>query len=416
MIKIKTLSCGVRVAMDKTDYVQSVAIGIWVRAGAIDEEGKYSGISHFIEHMMFKGTEKRTAKGIAEEIDNLGGQMNAFTGKEATCYYVKTLSTNLKKSADVLLDMLSNSLFDKHEMTRERKVIYEEIKMTKDAPDEDAHDTISSIVNKGNPLGKSIIGTKTTLKNISQKAIKNYIQKEYTRDSIVVAIAGNFDEDEMCDYLEGKFAKFEGKKEEKSHEIIPYAPGFKVKKKDIEQAHFFLGTEGVSLKDDDYYKMAMLGNILGGGMSSRLFQSVREEKGLAYSVFSANASAAMGGAFYIYAGVSHKNLKPAMLAVKEELLKLDKGGVTKEELSKCKEQLKASFIFGQENVASKMISLGRSLLLKGEVRSDEEVLKIVDDISLEDIQKTAKRITDPEKYSAVAITNRYVDLKKILQS
>ncbi len=416
MIKIKTLPCGVRVAMDKTDYVQSVAIGIWVRAGAIDEEAKYSGISHFIEHMMFKGTEKRTAKGIAEEIDNLGGQMNAFTGKEATCYYVKTLSTNLIKSADVLLDMLSNSIFDKHEMTRERKVIYEEIKMTKDAPDEDAHDTISAIVNRGNPLGKSIIGTKTTLKNISQNAIKSYIKKEYTRDSIVVAIAGNFDEDEMCDYLEGKFAKFEMKKEPKNHKIIPYEPGFKVKKKDIEQAHFFLGTEGVSLKDDDYYKMAMLGNILGGGMSSRLFQSVREQKGLAYSVFSANASAGMGGAFYIYAGVSHQNLKPAMIAIKDELLKLDKEGVTKEELSKCKEQLKASFIFGQENVASKMISLGRSLLLKDEVRSDEEVLKILDEISLDDIQKTAKRITDPTKYSAVAITNRYVDLKKILQS
>lgn len=416
MIKIRKLNCGVRVVMDKTDYLQSVAVGFWVKAGSVDEDDKYAGISHFIEHMMFKGTENRSAKEIAEDIDKIGGQINAFTSKEATCYYVKTLSSNLLKSTEVLLDMLTASKFDKHEMTRERQVICEEIKMIQDTPDEDAHEMISELVNKGNPLGKSIIGTPTSLNRISRNVMVNYIEEEYTRDNIVIAIAGNFDEDEICNYLEGKLLKFKESKKEKKFEIKPYEPRYKVKVKDIEQAHFFLGTEGIKVTDDNYYKMSVLANILGGSMSSRLFQSVRERKGLAYAVYSVHAAATMAGAFYIYAGVSHDNLKPAIEAVKEELIKLGEEGVTAEELDKAKEQMKAGFIFGLENVASKMFSIGKSLLLTNKVKSDEEVLAIVDKITLDEINETAKLICDPKKYSGAAITNRRVDLKKILNS
>lgn len=415
MINIRTLNCGVRVIMDRTDYLQSAAIGIWVKVGSADENAKYSGISHFIEHMMFKGTKNRTPKQIAEDIDILGGQMNAFTGKEATCYYVKTLSSNLIKSTEVLTDMLTESLFEKHEMTRERQVICEEIKMSQDTPDDDVHEMISAIVNKGNPLERSIIGTPSSLKNISRNVMVDYFEREYTRDSIVVAIAGNFDEDEICQYLEEKLSKLKAKKQKKEYKVLPYEKGYRCKVKDIEQAHFFLGKRGVKLTDDNYYKMMVIGNILGGTMSSRLFQSVREQKGLAYSVFGSNASAAITGAFYIYAGVSHENLRPAIRAVNEELIKLGKDGVTADELAKTKEQMKASFIFGQENVASKMFSLGRSLLLTGKVRTDSEVLQIIDDITLEDMNETAKLIADPSEYSVAAITNKRVDLKKLMQ-
>lgn len=416
MIKIRTLNCGVRVVMEKTDFLQSAAIGFWVRAGAVDEEAKYSGVSHFIEHMMFKGTNNRSAKEIAEDIDKIGGQINAFTSNETTCYYVKTLSSNLLKSTEVLLDMLTESKFDKHEMTRERQVICEEIKMTKDAPDEAAQEAIMEMVNNGNPLGKSIIGTPTTLKNISRNVIVDYIDKEYTRDSIVIAIAGNFDEEEICEYLEGKLLKFREKKEPKKHEILPYKPSYKVMIKDIEQAHLFIGTEGLKLTDDNSYKLMVLSKILGGSMSSRLFQSVRERKGLAYSVYSANSASTISGGFYIYAGVSHENIKPAIEAIKEEIIKIGRDGVTIDELNKAKEQIKAGFIFGLENVASKMFSLGKNLLLRGEVREEKEVLDIVDAITVEDVNEIAQMICDPKTYCGVAITNKRFDLKKILNN
>ena len=415
MINIRTLDCGVRVITDRTDYLQSAAIGIWVKAGSVDEEDKYAGVSHFIEHMMFKGTKNRTAKQIADDMDRLGSQFNAFTSKEATCYYAKTISSNLIKSAEILLDMLTESLFDKHEMTRERQVICEEIKMTQDSPEDAAHDMISEAVNRGNPLGRSIIGTPTSLKRISRNVLVDYIEREYTRDSMVVAIAGNFDEDEICDFLEGRLKKFKAAKEKKNHKIIPYAPAFKTKVKDIEQAHFFMGTESVKIADEEYYTVAVLGNILGGSMSSRLFQSVSERKGLAYSVYCFNSPASMAGGFYIYAGVSHDNLRKAIEAVKEELVLLGTEGVTEREVAKAKEQLKAGFIFGQENVASKMFSIGKSLLLTNSAKTDREVLEKINAVSMEEICKAAEKIGDPSRYSAVAITNRRFDIKKVMQ-
>ncbi|WP_312354844.1 M16 family metallopeptidase, partial [Aminipila sp.] len=180
MIETRKLGCGIRIVMEKIPYVQSVALGIWVKAGAVDETKNISGISHFIEHMMFKGTEERSAKKIAEDVDRIGGQINAFTGREATCYYMKTLGTNAKQAAEILLDMFLNSKFDKTEMSKEKQVIYEEMKMIEDTPDDYAHDVISDLVFKGCPYEKSIIGTQTSLKSISQATLKQYISDEYT--------------------------------------------------------------------------------------------------------------------------------------------------------------------------------------------------------------------------------------------
>lgn len=215
MVKIKTLNSGIRLVLEQIPYVQSVAVGIWVRAGAIDETAKYAGISHFIEHMMFKGTTRRTAKEIAADIDKIGGQINAFTGKEATCYYVKSIDTNYRQAADVLIDMLSDSLLDKQEMDKERNVICEEIKMTQDTPDELALDTATALLFKGKPLGNSIIGTPATLNRITPRVMRNYLRKEYTRDHIVISVAGNFDEEEICAYFSDKLTSLEEKKKRK---------------------------------------------------------------------------------------------------------------------------------------------------------------------------------------------------------
>ena len=412
-IMVRTLDCGVRVIMEKIDYVKSAAFGVWVKAGAVYETSANAGVSHFIEHMMFKGTEKRSARQIAEDIDKIGGQMNAFTGKEATCYYVKTISDNLEKGAEVILDMLNNALFDSREMTKERKVIYEEIKMIEDQPDDLAHDTATELVFKGQPLGKRIIGTPTSLRGISRKVLSEYKEKEYTRDSIVVSVAGNFDEDKFCGFLEDKFGKLAASKTGRKFEKTEYKPAFKVLVKDIQQSHICLATKGVALDDERYYALTLLNNIMGGSMSSRLFQNIREERGLAYSVFSMNSSFSTDGCFIIYAGVGHDKIGDALCGIEEELEVLRCGGVSQEELSMAKEQMKSSYIFGQENVASRMFANGKNLVLLDRIFTPDEVVKSIDKVSLEDIDQVKRLICDPTAYTGVAVTNKRIDWKKI---
>lgn len=410
--EIRELACGVRVVMEKIDYVQSAAFGVWVRAGAVDETAKNAGVSHFIEHMMFKGTKKRNARQIAEDIDRIGGQINAFTGKEATCYYVKTIGTNLEKGAEVILDMLTDSVFDKIEMGKERKVICEEIKMIEDQPDELAHDTVTELLFRGTPLGKRIIGTPTSLKGISRNVLTAYKDAEYSRDSIVVSVAGNFDADEFCKFLEDKFEALAASKQNKEHTYEEYRPTFKVMVKDIQQSHICLAAKGTALNDDRYYALQVLTNIMGGTMSSRLFQNIREEKGLAYSVYSVNNSFSKDGYYLIYAGVAHEKIRQALLGIKEELEILKRSGVSADELSMSKEQMKTNYIFGQENVASRMFANGKNVLLLDRVYTPEEVIQGIDCVSFDDIDEVKTLICEPEKYTAVAVTNKRFDLKK----
>ena len=412
-IDIRTLDCGVRVVVEKIDYVQSAAFGVWVKAGACDETRENSGVSHFIEHMMFKGTEKRNARQIAEDMDKIGGQMNAFTGKEATCYYVKTIGVNLEKGAEILLDMVNNAVFDKHEMTKERTVIFEEMKMITDQPDDLAHDTVTELVFKGNPLGKSIIGNVTSLRNISRNVMTTYKEAEYTCDSIVVSIAGNFDEDRFCSFLEDKFSNLKASKEPKNTETVPYTPDFKVLVKEIQQSHLCLATKAVSLTDPAYYSFYVLNNIMCGSMSSRLFQNIREEKGLAYSVYSMFTAYSQDGYYSIYAGVAHDKIHDTVNGILAELAALADGEITQDEISMAKEQLKASYTFGQENIASRMFANGKGLLLNNCVFMPEEVLAGIDAVTVADLEDTKKRITDPKTYSGVCVSGKRVDLKKM---
>ena len=412
-IEIRQLNCGVRVVMEKIDYVQSAAFGIWIKAGAVDETPKNAGVSHFIEHMMFKGTAKRNARQIAEDIDRIGGQINAFTGKEATCYYVKTIGTNLQKGAEVILDMLTGSLFDKIEMGKERKVICEEIKMIQDQPDDLAHDTVTELLFKGDPLGKSIIGTPTSLKGISRNVLTEYKEKEYTRDAVVVSVAGNFDENEFCKFLEDKFEVLRKTKEKKQHEQTKYKRSFKVMTKDIQQSHICLATKGVALGDDRRYALNILNNIMGGSMSSRLFQNIREQKGLAYSVYSVASSFSHDGYYLIYAGVGHDKIRHALEGIQEELEVLRSGSVTEDEFSMSKEQMKSSFIFGQENVASRMFANGKNLTLLDKVYTTEEIIDAIDKVSLADIDEIKMLICDPDTYTGVAVTDKRFDWSKI---
>ncbi len=415
MVITKVLNSGVRIVMEQIPHVQSVAIGLWVKTGAVDEAEKYAGISHFVEHMMFKGTSSRTAREIAADIDKLGGQINAFTGKEATCYYVKSIYSNYKKAADVICDMLNNSLFEKKEMTKERKVIFEEIKMTQDTPDELAHETVTSTVFHGGSLGKSVIGTPTTLKRISRNVMVDYVNREYAKNSIVISVAGNFDVDDVCAYFETKLPDLADEKPVKEYIMGTYEPGYRTIVKDIEQAHLCMALPGLSLGDPDRYAFNILTNIMGGSMSSRFFQNIREQKGLAYSVYCMQGNFSREGYFNIYAGISHDKIKEAVGGIREELELLAQEGVTEEELESSREQLKAGFIFGQENVAGRMFRNGKNVLLLGTVATPEEVIDGFNRVTFDDIDRIKKRICSLEQYSAALATNRRFNLKKVMR-
>ena len=415
MVKTIKLKCGTTIIMEKTDYVQSAALGIWVKAGAADENDDVSGVSHFIEHMMFKGTDKRTAKEIASDVDKIGGVFNAFTGKEATCYYIKTLSSNIYEGAEILLDMITGSKFDSEEMDKERQVICEEIKMVKDSPDDDVYDTISELVSGGNPLGRSILGTPESLAGIDRDKMTGYFMEKYARDSIVIAVAGNFDEDRITEMFESRLDCLREKKVCREIQLKPYRQRFDVKVRDIEQTHICLASPGVSMDDEMYYAFVLMNSIFGGSMSSRLFQNIREEKGLAYSVFSMNVFSSYWGFFSIYAGVAHEKAEDALAGIKEELDLLRSKGVTAEELSMAKEQVKSSYIFGLENINSRMFSIGKNQLLLNKVYDPQQVLADFDKVTQDDIKKAAEMIGDYSGYCAASVTGREFDLERLVR-
>jgi len=415
MIEIKKMNCGTRIVMEQIPYVNSVSVGIWVRAGAVDESKTTAGISHFIEHMMFKGTPSRSAKKIAEDVDNIGAQINAFTGKEATCYYIKSLATNAVQATEILLDMFLNSSYDPEEMEKEKNVIYEEIKMIKDTPDEEVHDMICSLIFKGNPLGNSITGTRSSLKKMTRNTLKKYIRDEYTRDNIVIAIAGNFDQKKISSLFEEKLTALAPEKEQKPLVNDIYKPVFSVKQKSIEQTHLCLGTRSMALSDPRYYSFSCLNNIMGSSMSSRLFQNIREERGLAYTVFSMNSSFQNDGYFNIYAGVGHNKVEETVGAILDELDLLKKEGVTKEELNKAKEQLKSTYIFGMENVNGRMFSIGKNAIILDKVLTPDEVLANIDAVTIDDVAQVSNLICNRETYSGAAITGSKISLKQMIQ-
>jgi predicted Zn-dependent peptidase len=403
MIKTKTLKCGIRLVTEEIPYVKSVSAGVWVRAGAVCESARQAGISHFIEHMLFKGTAKRTAKQIAEDVDRIGGQINAFTGKEATCYYLKTLRANFAKGAEILSDMLLSSKFDREEMDKERRVICEEIKMIEDSPEDDIHDLICEQVFYGAPLAKSVIGAPSTLTGIKAATIRAYMKRFYTAENIVLAVAGDFDAAEVERTLENLFSGLPAGIEATSPDTGAYAPRCRSKVKDIEQSHICMGVKGVALEDDRYYSLMMLNNIMGGSMSARLFQNIREQKGLAYSVYSSASSFTNDGVYSIYAAVGHDKVNEAAAAVLDELARLKKDGVSRDEINMAKEQMKSHYIFGRENVNGRMFSIGKNYLLLNKVFTPEEVIEKIDKVTLEQLHETAELITEPARYSAVAI-------------
>ena len=408
------LDCGVSIIIEKNTMVRSAALGIWVASGSVYEDDMTHGVSHFIEHMMFKGTEKRTARMIAEDMDKIGATFNAMTGKESTCYYVKTLTSNIYKGAEILMDMVLGSKFDQEEIDKERQVILEEIKMVKDTPDDEIYDIISELVNKGNPLARSILGTPESLAGIDHERMVEYYRRRYARDGIVIAVAGNFDEKKIVALFEEKLSALNDHLPDHERTVGPYSRSFDVKVKDIEQTHICLAAPGVSYMDDLYYAFVLMNSILGGSMSSRLFQNIREQKGLAYNVCSMNSFSSFNGFFNIYAGVAHENTAKTINEIRYELEKLADHGVTEEELSIAKEQAKTSYIFSLENTAALMFSLGRNKLLMNRLFSVDESLEKFNAVTRQDILCAAEKVGNLDLYCGAAITGKELNLEEII--
>lgn len=414
MINTITLDNGIRIVSEQMDHLQTVAFGIFFRTGSIDESPELYGASHFVEHMMFKGTEKYSAKEIADAFDVLGGSVNAYTTRDHTCYYFKTTTETFLPAAEIMCEMLTKSLFDEKEIDKERQVILEEIKMIDDQPDELAMENCSRLVFKGDLLEHDVAGNPEALAGQTGAKLKEYIRKQYTCDSIVVAVAGNFNHDELVELVQKRFTSFDEKKSKEASSLVPYKPGKITICKDIEQTNLCLGTRFVTLGSDEYFPAVFFNNILGGSMSSRLFQNIREEKGLAYTIVSMPQIMARAGMLMIYAGIAHNKIGECLDAVHHELDLIGTKGISEKELIKAKNQGKSSVVFSMERTQSRMMSIGRNLLLLDRVYEQEEVLDLMTKVTLDEVNQLAQKVTKNMPFSYAAVTTEDLDFEKLI--
>ena len=403
MYRKSILPNGVRVVSEAIPYVKSVTLGIWVGTGSRSEEEHNHGISHFIEHMVFKGTNNRSAKDIAETVDEVGGQLNAFTGKEYTCYYIKVLDTHLELALDVLSDMLLSSNFDGEDINREREVVLEEVHMYEDTPDELVHDIHLSHIWAGHALGRNILGTIPSIEKFDNSLIREYYNEFYTPDNIVIAAAGNLNHERLEELAERYFGKMTGNRQQKQIAPPKIVPVNTVQIKAIEQVHLCLGTTSVSQSSPDIYTMHILNNILGGGISSRLFQSIREDKGLAYSIYSYQTNYSDCGLFTIYAGTRPSNTAQVTELIRQNIVELKAQGITPRELTKTKEQLKGSLLLGLESSSSRMSRIGKMELTLGKYITLDEIVTKIDKVSLEDLRQITQELFIPETLCFTAL-------------
>ncbi|HEY8419998.1 MAG TPA: pitrilysin family protein [Clostridia bacterium] len=410
MHKMVSYPNGLRLIMKKLDFLRSVSVGVWVGAGSAYEDSQINGISHFIEHMLFKGTTNRTAFDIADSIDKIGGQINAFTAKEITCYYTKSIDEHLEQCLDILSDMLFNSLFDENELEKEKKVVLEEISMTEDSPEDVCHEHLAKLFFEGSPLGQPIIGNADNINSFNKEKIQKFMADHYCPQNIVIAVAGNLDFDKLTDMVDKYFnQRFQGR--ENCLKAVPApkhlsAHKFGSKVKQLEQASIAIGFPSPVFNSEDTHAMMIMSNILGGSMSSRLFQKIREELGLAYSVYSFISSYKNNGLFSIYCGTNPQNIEKAVSTTVEELKKFVKDGITDDEFLRGKEQLKGNFILGQENTTAIMNVYGKMLLVSDEIFDLDKKLKDINSITKDDVINVARKYLNFERASIACVANR----------
>lgn len=402
MIETYTLSNGVRIVLERVPTVRSVSIGIWLFTGSRNETEDENGVSHFLEHMLFKGTKNRNAQEIAEAFDSIGGYVNAFTAKEYTCYYARVLDTYKDYALEILSDMFFNSLLLEEELEREKKVIIEEIKMYEDTPDDHVHDLLSQAFFGNHELGRSILGTENRLKAMTRDTLIDYMEKYYTPQNTVISVAGNVD-DLFIKEIEKWFSHF--KREESEIVRTKPNPQFQAikKEKEIEQAHLCLGFQGLPADDDALMSLLLINSALGTGMSSRLFQEVREKRGLAYSVYSYHHSYVDSGMLGIYAGTTKAQLPELIETIESIISDLLKNGISEQELNNKKEKLKGNILLSLESTSSRMSRNGRNELLLKKHRTLDDIIEEIDKVDLEKTEETIRHIFNGKRAEAIIV-------------
>lgn len=397
------LSNGLRIIGETMPHVHSVSLGIWVGSGSRYEEPENNGISHFIEHMLFKGTSRRTTKQIAEAIDAVGGQLNAFTTKEYTCFYAKVLNQHFQLGLDLLTDMLTHSVFDDAEIEKEKLVVLEEIKSFEDSPDEIIHDIFAGAVLKGHPLGRPILGSPENIRRLTRKTLLQYLNQHYTPDNIVLAVAGNIQFDQIVAEAERQLAALSGCQSVILTDLPALKPDLVLRSKETEQVHICLGTRGIGRRDADKYPVFVLDSILGGSVSSRLFQQLREERGLVYSTGSSHASYKDTGIFSVYAGTGFENYEQVVGLIKTEIQKLKEESVSQAELTRAQEQLKGNLLLSLESTCNRMSRIAKTELFQDELLTPEEIVAKIEAVTGDDLQRVARHLFRDDQFVLAAI-------------
>ncbi len=403
-VQITTLSNGLRVVTESVPYVRSASVGLFIGVGSRDEEEEISGISHFIEHMLFKGTLRRTAHQIADEIESRGGHLNAWTDKEMTTYQARVLAEDTPLALDILSDMLLHSALEPDEMTREKSVVIEEIKMYEDSPEDKVHEVFEETMWRNHPLGRAIIGTEQTVSSLTRENLTSYLSTRYVPDRIVVAATGNIDHAEVVE-LAGKTISLKQAHHTSTQHKGPKPSGKskQLRKRDTEQVNFCMGSRGYSKQSPERFAASILNNVLGGNMSSRLFQEIREKRGLAYSIGSYTRSYRDAGTFCVYGGTSPSTYDQVIELTRTETARVKREGFTTDELTKAKSQVRGGLVLGLESMSSRMNRYGESLLSHGRIIPLEEVLDMYDAVTNEAIRAVADYVFNDDLTTLTAI-------------
>ncbi len=402
------LSSGLRVVTERLSAVRSVALGIWVGVGSRDEDQAHAGATHYLEHLLFKGTSRRTALEISSEMDAVGGEMNAFTAKEYTCYYARVLDRDLPLAVDILSDMVTSSLIAPKDVDAERNVVLEEIAMNDDEPSDTVHEAFTAKLFGDTPLGRPILGTTDSIKRITRDQIFEHYRARYTPEHLVVAAAGNLHHDTMTELVSEAFGPALDRVAQPAAPRLNGKPsaaeagaGLTLVSRPIEQANLVLGCEAMSRTDDRRFALSVLNAAFGGGMSSRLFQEVREKRGLAYSVYSFATQHSDTGVWGVYVGCLPSKADEVLAICTEEITRVIEGGLTEAELARGKGQVRSSIVLGLEDPSSRMSRLGKSELVYPRLEPVEEVLASIDSVTHDDIRSVAADILGRPKALAV---------------
>ncbi|MDE7168512.1 MAG: insulinase family protein [Clostridia bacterium] len=402
MVHFKTLDNGLKLIVNKMDGLMSVTMGILVHTGASQESDREDGISHFIEHMMFKGTKKRTSFQISDEMDRIGAQMNAFTGKDMTCYYAKSTTGHAAEAFEILADIFLESTFPEDEMAKEKGVIIEEINMNEDTPDDLCLDLLANAYFGDKGYGRNILGPKKNVSGFTKADVKDYMDKHYVPDNIVISMAGNIDVNLAEELVLKYFSNLERRCCKRSDVKVELQGKSVYKHKDIEQVHIGIAFPSVKRYDKHYDATQIMNVILGGGVSSRLFQTVREELGLAYTVYSYVSTYAETGALSVYAGVNAEKYKQSVDAIYNCIADIKRKNISKEEFVRGKEQLLSSSIFSQESTSSQMLLFGKEMLYNGKVYDFEDRVNKLNAVTLDEVLDAVDMNFD-DKHKAIAL-------------